>query len=403
LARANLLTTSTPDYQGLVGNGKVFRVPAYQRDYAWGEENWEDLWEDIQQLRLNPELQHYMGAIVVDSKNKQELVVIDGQQRLATLAIFSLAVISEIVQLANSGVDAVNNLERAATLRNKYVGEKDPASLMESSKLKLNQNDDPFFQEYLIQMNPPLHPKALRGSNKLLWNCFEFFKVKLAELPIADRNGESYANLLNRDIAQRLLFIQISVDDEMNAYTVFETLNARGLELSATDLLKNYLYSLVKTPADIGVIQQKWKRLIGIVNYDKFPEFLRYYLLCSQRQVRKQRLFKTVKDLVTSAISAFDLLEKLEMKAPLYRALFDHNDDFWETAPECKAPVRDLNLFRVTQFTPVFLSAWGVLKDVEFKKLLDLVVAFSFRYNVVCKLNTNQLEPLSQPALRVEH
>jgi uncharacterized protein with ParB-like and HNH nuclease domain len=81
-------------------------------------------------------------------------------------------------------------------------------------------------------------------------------------------------------MARQLLFILITVDDELNAYTVFETLNARGIELSSTDLLKNYMFSRVKTKSDLQALQRRWKSLIQTVRQERFPEFLRYHLLC---------------------------------------------------------------------------------------------------------------------------
>ncbi len=64
MARADLLDTKTSNLVELMGNGKVFRVPPYQRDYSWTEEQWEDLWTDLDQLRERPEDRHYMGALV---------------------------------------------------------------------------------------------------------------------------------------------------------------------------------------------------------------------------------------------------------------------------------------------------------------------------------------------------
>ena len=87
------MNTRTINYQELIGNGKTYRVPPYQRDYSWSEEQWEDLWNDIYELRVSPDDRHYMGALVVEGKSDRELLIIDGQQRMATLSILALAVI----------------------------------------------------------------------------------------------------------------------------------------------------------------------------------------------------------------------------------------------------------------------------------------------------------------------
>ena len=68
MARANLLNTETRSFLDLVGNGKVYRVPPYQRDYSWSDEQWEDLWKDISDLQGQPDQRHYMGAVVLEGK-----------------------------------------------------------------------------------------------------------------------------------------------------------------------------------------------------------------------------------------------------------------------------------------------------------------------------------------------
>ena len=92
MTRTNVLNTATINYLELIGNGKTYRVPPYQRDYAWMEEAWEDFWNDILDLRRQTEGRHYMGALVVQGQTDREFTIIDGQQRLATLSILSLAV-----------------------------------------------------------------------------------------------------------------------------------------------------------------------------------------------------------------------------------------------------------------------------------------------------------------------
>lgn len=140
MATANLLNTRTSNFGELVGNGRLYRVPPYQRDYSWTEEQWQDLWNDIVGLRDQPDERHYMGALVVEGITDREFLVIDGQQRLATLSILALAVIQRLESGADES-DAAANHERAERLRALFIGEKDPASLIESSKLFLSQYD----------------------------------------------------------------------------------------------------------------------------------------------------------------------------------------------------------------------------------------------------------------------
>ena len=143
-----------------------------------------------------------------------------------------------------------------------------------------------------------------------------------------------------------------------NAYTVFETLNARGLELSATDLLKNYLFSRVKVGADLEALQRRWHSLIATVQQERFPELLRYHMQTVHPQVRSARLFKLVRDSVRTPDQVFALMEALEDRGELFAALIDPNHGYWIELPEARPYVRELNLFRVRQMTPLLFAAW---------------------------------------------
>ncbi|MCL4240071.1 MAG: DUF262 domain-containing protein [Dehalococcoidia bacterium] len=397
MARANILATRTMDFGELLGNGKTYRVPPYQRDYSWAEEQWEDLWIDIQELQ--PDDSHYMGAMVVEETGDRDFAVIDGQQRAATLSIVALAIIRRLGDLAERGIDAAANAERAQELRRAFIGEKDPASLLESSKLFLNETDDAFYQDYLVQLRTPTNPRRLPKSNKLLWECFQYFSGKIDGLAIRD-DGEALARLLNDKISRQLLFIVITVENEINAYTVFETLNARGIELTTTDLLKNYLFSRVKVPADLDALRRRWRTLISTVGAERFPEFLRYHLQTVEPRVRSQRLFKMVRDKTRSAGEVFALVTALEGRAELFSALSDPNHGYWVERPEAKPFIRELVLFRTRQMTPLLFAAFEQLSPQQFPSVLRAVTVLLFRYTVVSDLNTNALEPVFHNAAK---
>ena len=392
MAKANVLNTRTIAYLELIGNGRRYRVPPYQRDYSWTEEQWEDLWNDVVDMRAAPDDRHYLGALVVEARSDREFLIIDGQQRLATLSILALAVIARLRALAGEGVEPEANRERAQELRNRFVGEKDPASLTESSRICLNVTDDAFYQDYLVQLREPLNPRRLPQSSRLLWECFRYFSARLAELPEIRQDGRAAARLLAETAARQLLFNLITVDDDLNAYTVFETLNSRSVALSTTDLLKNYLFSLVRVQADLDALQRRWRALIATVEQARFPEFLRHHLLCELPRVRGSRLFKLIRGRTKTAPAAFMLLDELERRAELFAALGDPNHDYWLELSGARSHVRELDLFRVRQATPLLFTAWEELSRENFVRVLRLVSVVSFRYTVVSGLNPNALE-----------
>ncbi len=399
MARINLLDTRTTSFGDLIGNGKIYRVPPFQRDYSWDEENWEDLWQDILVLHTHSDSSHYMGALVLQSSStsEKEFTIIDGQQQLATLSIIAIAVIEKIQELVDQEEQEEEkqaNQERQEILKRTYLSDKDPRSLRYSSKIILNENNNDFYQSNLINLRRPLNIRSLSKSNQLLWQAFQYFSNHLEELKDVIQSGEKLAEFLTDTIARRLLFIQINVEDELNAYTVFETLNARGIELSSTDLLKNYLFSLFQGPDDLQEAQRQWRRIINTVQMEKFPEFLRYYLSLKHTRVRRERLFKIVRESVKVAQQAFELLDQLENYSSLFIALGNSNDEFWRDAPENRPYIRELELFRVKQAYPALFAAYGKFSPDDFTRLLKLVGILSFRYTVVSSLNPNELEIL---------
>ncbi|KKJ00166.1 DUF262 domain-containing protein [Prochlorothrix hollandica] len=397
MARINLLDTRTTSFGDLIGNGKIYRVPPFQRDYSWTEENWEDLWQDILVLHTtNPSAGHYMGAIVLQSSraSDKEFTIIDGQQRLATLSIMAIAVIEKIQKLVDRDEQKAANQERQKILNRTYLSDKDPRSLRYSSKIILNENNNDFYQSNLINLRSPFNIRSLSKSNQLLWQAFQYFSDSLEELEDVVQGGEKLAEFLTDTIAQRLLFIQINVEDELNAYTVFETLNARGIELSSTDLLKNYLFSLFQGPDDLQEAQRQWRRITNTVQMERFPEFLRYYLSLRHTRVRRERLFKIVRDSVQNGQQAFELLDQLENYSSLFIALGNSNDEFWRDLPANRPYVRELELFRVKQAYPTLFTAYERFSPEDFTRLLKLVGVLCFRYTIVSSLNPNDLETL---------
>lgn len=314
MARSTLLNTDTEDLKDLLSNGKSYSVPPYQRDYTWKTEHWEDLWEDLMTIEANGE-DHYMGALVLESGVRKQVRIIDGQQRMATLSILILACVDYLYELASEGVDDTANKERATLLESSYLGAKDPTSLRITPKLKLNANDDDFFQLNLAQRKPPQGGvRGLRDSEKLMWDCFQFFKRKVQEKFVPKKRGEEIAGFVSEILTERLVFISVSVQDQLSAYTVFETLNARGLELTETDLLKNYLLSLADrlSKSQMDPVLRQWARITARVGIASFPDFLRHHLNSRREYVRQKQLFKTIKRDVATLDEVFALLDRLE-------------------------------------------------------------------------------------------
>ncbi len=399
MSKSNLLETKTLSFNEIISNGKIYKVPQFQRDYSWEQDNWEDLWNDILTIYTEKE-SHYMGSIVLQKKGDANFQIIDGQQRFATISILSLAIITRIKELAEKEIDKAANEERVDLLIKDYIGQKDSASLKYSSKLFLNENNDGFYQRSLLHFKPPINERKLIHSDKLLWHAYQFFLKRIDDLKFKLNTGEKLASFLKNTIGKHLLFIQITVEDELNAYTVFETLNSRGVELTSTDLLKNYLFSLVaKSRTDLSIVKNQWKKIIEIVGLKKFPVFLRHYLNGRTKLISKEYLFKAIKQTVKKGEDVFTLLEKLEESAYIYVALSNPNDNFWQGEKELTEAISALKLFGVTQNKPLLMVAYTKLQNPkDFTRLVKSIVNISYRYNVIGRLQTNIMDKIYNKA-----
>lgn len=391
MADKNLMTPSTSSLSSLLGNGVTFKVPVFQRDYSWKVDNWTDLWEDIKIL-LNTGKDHYMGAVVLQKVGEKQFLVIDGQQRFTTLSLLALAAINKIQDLINAGLEAENNTERISELRRGFLGQKDPASLHYSSKLFLNENNDPFYQRNLLQLIAPQNERTLIDSDRLLWQGFRFFYEKIGEL-LPNATGVELATFLSKSIGDKTMFIKIEVEDELSAYTLFETLNYRGVDLTVTDLLKNYLFSLI-TPADLRIAKDIWKKIATGIGIDRFPIFLRHFWISRKQLVRQEQLFKTIRAEVKSNQQVFDLLNDLDRYSEIYLALQDPYHVYWQGDRERIKRIREMKLFGVKQQLPLLMVANEKLSAQEFDRVLKVISIISFRYNVIGSRQANRMEEL---------
>lgn len=388
--------TSNETLRKLLGNGLTYRIPSFQRDYSWTPDEWEDLWDDITAMfEPGGEDSHYMGYLVLQSSDSKQHDIIDGQQRLTTLSIIILAAISHLTDLA-AGPDkqeGERDRRRAEQLRNSYIGYLDPVSLVPRSKLSLNRHNNRFYQTYMVPLEP-MPQRNLRASEHALRKAFIWFKRVIKDR--CKQSGEETARLID-GIVDKLFFTVITVTDELNAFKVFETLNARGVRLSSTDLLKNYLFSIVSQgdahELELESMEGLWEQVVGALGSESLPEFLRVFWNSRHRLVRKADLFKTIRERIRDRESAFKLVRDLDSSAHIYAALRSPEDELWE--PNEKELLEELQLYGVRQHLSMMLAAYHRFHEADrpvFISILKAVKIISFRYNVIGSLQANEQE-----------
>ena len=386
--------TENNTFRKLIGNGLTYRIPRFQRDYSWTNEEWEDLWMDLLGTLNDGESAHYMGYLVLQSNDDKTFDVIDGQQRLTTISLIVLAILKNIQNLINAGNDADSNKRRMDQIRQTYVGYLDPVTLVARPKLTLNRNNNNYFQTYLVPLGH-LPQRGFRASEHLLRKAFEWFDKRVSAY-LKTSTGDEGMRLakLVEDISDRLFFTVITVTDELNAYKVFETLNAHGVRLSATDLLKNFLFSVLdrggETDHELRNLEDRWEAIVGRLQSENFPDFLRVHWNSRRSFARQADLFKTIRAQVSTAEAVFQLLRDMEEDLDTYLALSSPEPSEWPLEDKQLAGV--LKTFRVRQPFPLLLAAKRIFDAPDFTGLLRATVVISMRFNVIGSQSTAEQE-----------
>jgi hypothetical protein len=175
--------------------------------------------------------------------------------------------------------------------------------------------------------------------------------------------------------------------------------------LTETDLLKNYLLSLADrlSKSQMDPVLRQWARISARVGIASFPEFLRHHLNSHRQYVRQKQLFKTIKRDVTTLDDVFALLDRLEEDAAWFEGLKDYSSQFWLDYQGAKEQVRVLNLFNVSQYTPlVFAAKDAFTAPKDAVEILRYCAILTVRFNGVSRRSTHQLEEIyNRAALEV--
>lgn len=382
--------TSNDTFRRLLGNGLSYWIPKYQRDYSWDSEQWSDLWYDLQQMIVENE-SHYMGYLVLQTEDDKSFQVIDGQQRLTTICILLLAIIKHLKSLGGSEEERAANARRAEAIHATFIGNIDVLTLTSENKIVLNRNNNHFYVTYLAPLQE-FPKRGLNASEKLMKKAFETFYSLI---------GRQYTTAeelvrFEESVVDNLFFTVITVSDELNAFRVFETLNARGVQLSSSDLLKNYLFSVADSKKlgknQLDVLDNMWSEIADILRDTNISDYLRIYWNSKHNLIRKNQLYRTIREAVKTPEQAFELLRDMRKTAEVYAALREPYDELWKGKPEITANLQLLKTFNVTQPIPLLLTGYTILSEEKFTTLLARIVVISFRYNVICGKNPNEQE-----------
>ncbi|WP_082485510.1 DUF262 domain-containing protein [Rathayibacter sp. Leaf296] len=355
---------------------RLLAIPDYQRSYSWGEIEVAELWNDLQKAKSAGANEYFLGSIVTTkSVSVGRQLVIDGQQRLATISLLYAAMRDALKERTD---------ERADDIERDFLGRKDMITRQRLPKLTLNADDNDYYLS-LIDSKPI---SATRESHKRLQAAYNFLREKMTDLSrgLDADTWQKPLMELHQFVLENAMVIDVHVPDENRSFVIFETLNDRGLNLNTADLLKNHLFGTAGS-SRIEETKRRWSEMIGALGStdagDVHDDFLRHYWSSTTGAGRVKALFSEIRDTVTSPSEAVTLATSLSESAPLWAGMFDVDSDFWKKLkPATKERLRVLNSLKVEQCRPLLLAAMRRLPPAEIDILVGCILNWTVRWFV---------------------
>lgn len=394
---AKILSDSA-EVGNLLTAARGYSVPPYQRDYSWESEQIEALWDDIISIIDDRRSQYFIGSIVLNVEDPKDYRIIDGQQRLATISI--------LICVLRDFAKKLGDVELASHLA-QYLGTFDFVNRETRPRLSLNLNNRDFFNENIInggsieKLRKFKSQRNLLATNRKIAACYVQLFDSVSE--VADkRNFSTLAAQIIEALNLKIQVILINVVSDYDAYILFETLNDRGLALSVSDLLKNYIFS--KAGDRLPQIQENWRIMALRLDRIEVKRFLRHFWLSNFQVVRDKALYREMIDKFRTPSQVYDLSKSLYQASDFYAALYDSGHELWNTfnEPERSKAIKligDLNLLGVNQYHPLLLAVLETNAD-KFVTVLRAVVAFAYRYSIIMQSGTGNIERTFTEAAR---
>ncbi len=374
-----------------------YRVPRFQRPYSWTQANVEDFWTDT---IVDSDADYFIGSIIVFPSKEDTYDIVDGQQRLTTITIMLAALRNTY---ANQG------LSHLANGLHPYVERRDVNN--ELQFVLQTESSYPYLHEYIQKFGDPDANDLKRGpEEESLQRAFDYFTSQLyavvrtvlddpalAESKKPQRLTERLEQIRDQILGLKLILVE--VDNEDDAYIIFETLNTRGKDLTIADLLKNFLLRDLKPKnSNVDLPRDKWNSILELFEASSAQihtdSFIHHLWLSRYDYVSEKKLFKAIRKQVKKG-QRQDFLDTLVAESRLYRTILEPQFGKWakEESP-LRQSLQALVDFRVQQPTPFVLSALRAYrsKDIKLaavKRALWAVECFHFAFTSVASKSSS--------------
>lgn len=375
---------------------KLFRIPDYQRGYAWKQSQLVDFWDDL--LNLQEERYHYTGLLSLKAVPKSQYKgwtndkwlidsgykayhVVDGQQRLTTFSILVNEIVSFIKNLdcnvEKNEDEIVICYETLKSIRTKYISKKRPPQNLITSYFFGYEIDNPsadyltykiYEEPYSGDVNETYYTQNLKYAKEFFADCLH---------KLYDSDGIEGIEAIFRKLTLQLMFNIHEIDDDYDVFVAFETMNNRGKKLTNLELLKNRLIYLTTLYDDEHLdsmdkeelrsqINDAWKEIYYQLGRNQhFPlsddEFLRaHWIMYFQYSRRKGD------DYIKFLLNKFSAKNIFEKKfIAIKEEVLECNDIENDEDDDIPIPVEDDNVISISKLEPNEIASYvNSLKDV---------------------------------------
>ncbi len=354
---------------------KQFVIPIYQRVYSWEKEQCEQLWDDIIKTGGNDQMNgHFIGSIVfvhdgIYTTNHNELLIIDGQQRLTTITLLLIA-------LRDHWSDKRKEIEDHYLINSDKDGDK-------KFRLILSESD----KDTLLSLIDKDRRKPSEPSLKIVEN-FKLFEEWIR------KNTDKLETIFKG--LEKLMIVEIALEKgKDDPQLIFESMNSKGMELAQTDLIRNYILMGLEPEKQKIFYEKYWRAMEEDFKQNKklFDRFVRHYLTIKTRKTPNiNKVYVALKDYrQKEGIGIEDLLKDLQKYCGYFcRIVFKKEAD------------KDLNKalgflvdLEMDVIYPLLLELYsdysdGVLSKDDFRRSIALIESYICR-RAVCGLGTNNL------------
>ncbi len=413
------------------GNLEHYHVPKYQREYTWGRNEWEQLLLDIEENDIG----YFMGSIIcIDDNNElgpgesRIFEVVDGQQRLTTLSIILMSIYYRLLELEES-LSPEDEEEKddyrllLSNIRKQLVHKKSAVNKTESGYFldKSNKTKYCFLRVQPSTQNSNLSDYLqiinelgiIKGDFKSkfcgvrrLYKAYNYFYDSLPD------DYDEIKEILHK--INSLKFIHISVTSSSDAFVLFESLNNRGVPLSAMDIIKNKMLAHLekKHNMDIDDAYDEWQRLLKYLpEYKDQERFLRQYYNAFKvyREIKIEKFTRATKSSLIKIYEQFiktnakDTIDRLLEKAETYNSFIEPGSN--GLPEERKNYLLDLGRIGSVPSYLFLLYLYSLpSEDIENKEsvineLLQFFIKYYVRRNITDFPNTRDLDTINMDVI----